>query len=238
MIQPTLQILGVGLNGTSTSSVLEKIESAIKNEAKLVIFTPNPEFLVLASRDSSFKYLLNQADINIPDGVGLLWASKFLKTQPLLKTRVAGVDLVKELFVKGQELGWKFGVVGNRRGDVKEAEEQIEKLRQEFPNLQIANYEDGKKYDIVLACQGMELQERWIIENKDKVNAKVFIGVGGSLDLLSGFTKRAPNIVRKMGLEWLWRLVGNPKKHFGRVVNAVVVFPWLVLKERIKSNKY
>jgi exopolysaccharide biosynthesis WecB/TagA/CpsF family protein len=230
MIQPTLQILGVGLNGTSTSSVLEKIESTIKNEAKLIVFTPNPEFLVLASRDSSFKNLLNQADINIPDGVGLLWASKFLKTEPLLKTRVAGVDLVKELFVKGQEKGWKFGIVGNRRGNIEEANKQIEKLRQEFPNILITNIQINQKYDIVLACQGMEKQERWIIENMNKGNSKVFIGVGGSLDLLSGFVKRAPNIVRKMGLEWLWRLVGNPRKHFKRVVNAVVVFPWLVFK--------
>jgi UDP-N-acetyl-D-mannosaminuronic acid transferase (WecB/TagA/CpsF family) len=237
MIQPTLQILGVGLNGTSTDLVLRKIEESLENEAKLVIFTPNPEFLVLASRDSSFKKLLNLADINIPDGIGLIWASKFLKTDPILKNRIVGVDLVKDLFIKGQEKGWKFGVVGARRGNIEEAEEQIEKLRQEFPDLLITNIQINQKYDIVLVCQGMEKQENWIIENKDKVSAKVFIGVGGSLDLLSGFTKRAPNIVRKMGLEWLWRLVGNPRKHFGRVANAVIVFPWLVLKAKL-SNKY
>ena len=230
MTEQSFQILGVCLNGTSTSSVLEKIEAAIENEARMVIFTPNPEFLVLASSDPSFKNLLNQADINIPDGVGLLWASRFLKTDPILKNRVAGVDLVKELLVKGQEKGWKFGVVGNRRGDVVEAEEQIGMLRKKFSNILITNIQINNKYDIVLACQGMGEQERWIMDNKNKVNAKVFIGVGGSLDLLSGFTKRAPNIVIKMGLEWLWRLMSNPRKHFGRVVNAVFVFPWLVLK--------
>jgi N-acetylglucosaminyldiphosphoundecaprenol N-acetyl-beta-D-mannosaminyltransferase len=235
MIEPSLQILGVGLNGTELVEVLEKIESTIKNEAKLVIFTPNPEFLVLASENSSFKDLLNEADINIPDGVGLLWASKFLKTEPLLKSRVAGVDLVNEIFQKAQKLEWKIGVVGNRRGDIKEAEEQIEKLKVQNEKLKIEIFDEKEKYDIILACQGMGKQEGWIIENKDKVSAKVFIGVGGSLDLLSGFTKRAPSIVRKMGLEWLWRLMSNPRKHFGRVFNAVVVFPWLIIKEKTRQ---
>lgn len=236
MTEQSLQILGVGLSGTNLVEVLEQIRVSIKNEAKLVIFTPNPEFLVLASKNTTFKNLLNQSDINIPDGIGLIWASKFLKTKPLLTKRVAGVDLVRELFIKGQEKGWKFGVSGARCGNLEEANKQIEKLRQKFPNLQIANYEDNKEYDIVLACQGMGEQEEWIINNKDKVDAKVFIGIGGSLDLLSGFTKRAPDIVRKIGLEWLWRLLSNPRKHFGRVVNAVIVFPWLVFKTKLDNR--
>lgn len=235
MTQQSLQILNIPLSGTSTSSVLIKIEENLKNEAKLVIFTPNPEFLVLASKNPDFKKLLNQSDINIPDGIGLIWASQFLKTKPLLTKRVAGIDLVKELFIKGQERGWKFGVVGNRRGDLKEAKEQIEKLKAQNEKLKVEMFDEKEKYDIVLVCQGMERQERWIMDNKNKVNAKVFIGIGGSLDLLSGFTKRAPEIVRKMGLEWLWRFVGNPRKHFGRVINAVIVFPWLIIREKLRK---
>jgi exopolysaccharide biosynthesis WecB/TagA/CpsF family protein len=232
MTEQGLQILGVGLSGTNLVEVLGKIQEAIRNEAKLVIFTPNPEFLVLASRNPSFKKLLNQSDINIPDGIGLIWASRFLKTKPLLRNRVTGVDLVKELLIKGQEKGWKIGVVGNRRGDLKEAINQIEKLKIKYQNLKIGIFDEKEKYDIILACQGMGKQERWIMDNKNRVNSKVFIGVGGSLDLLSGFTKRAPDLVRKIGFEWLWRLLSNPKKHFGRVVNAAVVFPWLVFKSR------
>ena len=259
MTEQSLQILGVPLNGTNLAEVLEKIRVAIKNEAKLVIFTPNPEFLVLASRNPAFKNLLNQSDINIPDGIGLIWASKFLKTKPLLKNRVAGVDLVSEIFQKGQESGWKIGVVGNRRGDIKEATKQIEILRQKFSNLQIANYQENERYDLILACQGMGEQERWVIDkqslllcskqslllcskqslslrdNGNKVMAKVFVGIGGSLDLISEFTKRAPRLIREIGLEWLWRLVHNPKKHFARVVNAIIVFPWLVIREKLKT---
>ena len=79
-------------------------------------------------------------------------------------------------------------------------------------------------------------QEKWIIDHKDKVWAEVFIGAGGSLDLLSGFAKRAPKMVRKLGLEWFWRLLNRPSRHWRRVINAVVVFPWLVFREKIRAS--
>lgn len=236
MTEQSLHVLNIPLTSGSTGEVLEKIEKNLKNEANLVIFTPNPEFLVLASKDPVFKDLLLQADLNLPDGIGLVWASQFLKTKPVLKERVSGVDLVEQLFILGQRKSWKFGVVGNRRGDVKQAEEQIGKLIIKFPNCQIANFTESQKFDIVLACQGMGKQERWIIDNKNKGNGTIFIGVGGALDLLSGDIKRAPVWVQNIGLEWLWRLMSNPRKHFRRVINAVIVFPWLVIREKL-SNK-
>lgn len=85
----------------------------------------------------------------------------------------------------------------------------------------------------MLACHGMVKQEEWILENKDKISAKLFIGIGGSLDFLTGFSTRAPQIVRKIGLEWLWRGLTKPG-HFKRIWTATVVFPWLIFREKFK----
>jgi N-acetylglucosaminyldiphosphoundecaprenol N-acetyl-beta-D-mannosaminyltransferase len=235
------QILKVRINSTSVGSVLSQILDFVANprlERKLVIFTPNPEFLVAAHKDAEFRQVLNQADINWPEGFGLVLAGKLLG-QPI-KERVGGASLVERLLEIGNRDKWKVGIVGARRGVREETEKQIRKLQQKYPGLTIVNLEDYQskisnlKFQIVLACQGMEKQERWIIENKDKINAKVFMGVGGSLDFLTGFSQRAPIWMQAVGLEWLWRALQRPK-HLKRAWDAVVVFPLLVLKEKVSS---
>lgn len=240
----TVKILGIPVVSALMTEVLRKIEDFMANSSlslKMVIFTPNPEFLVEASRSSYFKEILNKADINIPDGIGLVWASRLLGCP--IKERISGADLAEKLLEEGNKEKWEVGVTGSRRGNVTESEELIKKLQEKYPSLRIVNLDKNgpnsqllitNYFDIVLACHGMLKQEKWIWENKDKITAKIFMGVGGSLDFLTGFSKRAPIWMRRLGLEWLWRGLQRPG-HWQRMWRATVVFGWMVFKEKIKS---
>ena len=233
------KILKVPLISTSELSVLRKILDLIDSEAKgKTIFTPNAEFLVAAYYSPEFRQVLNQADINVPDGFGLILLSGLVGQK--IKKRISGADLVENLLKIAEEKKWPVGVVGVRRGDPKESKLLLSRLQKKYPGLKIVNLDNQKVsksqgLKIVFACQGMKKQEQWILANKDKIKANVFIGVGGSLDFLTGFTKRAPYWLRTLGLEWFWRGLQKPG-HWLRIWRAVVVFPILVLKERLKRN--
>lgn len=266
MIGNSVEILGIKITGTKLIEVLKEVKEFVAGsrvkKGELVIFTPNAEFLVEARENPEFGKILNQADINIPDGFGLILASRILGS--LIKERVSGADLVERLLEMGNELcvvgcgsgvgsggedgrqnkQWIVGIAGARRGDQKEAEELVKRLQNKYPNIKFVNIGvhirenlpviRANQFQIVLACHGMIKQESWIIENKDKIQASVFIGVGGSLDFLTGFTKRAPVWMRNLGLEWLWR--GLQKLgHWRRIWKAIAIFGWLIIKEKFKN---
>lgn len=236
----TVNILGIPITSTSTSAALRELtdfEAKPASRPPLVIFTPNPEFLVEAAEDLKFNELLNKADMNLPDGVGLVWASRVLGTP--IKERVSGADMVERLLEIGNEQRWIIGVAGARRRLLSESVELIKKLQQRYPSIQFVNLDDPQftiydlPFTIVMACHGMKKQEQWILENKDRVKANVFMGVGGALDFLTGFTKRAPLWMRQVGLEWLWRGLERPG-HWKRIRRAVFIFGWMVIKEKYK----
>ncbi|MBU2577694.1 WecB/TagA/CpsF family glycosyltransferase [Patescibacteria group bacterium] len=261
-------ILGVPINSTQLASLLNEINDLIeekpgfKAKNPLVIFTPNPEFLVASQKDKIFFENLKKSDINIPDGFGLVVFSR-LSGQPV-EERVSGADLVSGLLKMANEKGWEIGIAGARRGDKEEVALLLKRLEEKYPGVEFINLDDPKfkilnsrppgfalpqmtcnvgqarqsgqvKFEIVLACHGMVKQEEWILENKNKIKAKIFIGIGGSLDFLTGFSSRAPLVMRKIGLEWFWRGLTKPG-HWKRALTAAVVFPWLVIKERLNSQ--
>lgn len=240
----TSKILGVALNSTSTGSVLSEADKFIRRRRKFFIVTPNPEFLVLAQADKEFKKILNSADLAIPDGFGLILASRFLGTRPFLNQRLAGADLVAALLEKSCLVGWRVGIVGARKGEAGQQKLLIDRLRQRYSGLRVECLEQapdrpacrrGRQRDLIFACQGMGEQEKWIAGNIARTRAWVFVGVGGSLDFLTGFSRRAPLVWRNLGLEWLWRLRQHPRRHFRRIINACLIFPALVFQEKIKK---
>jgi len=235
-----LQILGVRVNSTEPVEVLSLVSSKISHKNSFFIVTPNPEFIVACQKDDEFRKILNQADLAIPDGIGLILASKFLRTRPQLKERITGADLVEKVLELGEKEGWEIGIVGARRGEIEEIKEMMNRLKQRYPKLKVEALElvadwPKREYQMILAAQGMINQEKWIWQNYKKVKGVGFLGIGGSLDRLTGITPRAPKMIRRLGLEWFWRLILNPS-HFKRVWNACVIFPWLVLKEKMKRS--
>jgi N-acetylglucosaminyldiphosphoundecaprenol N-acetyl-beta-D-mannosaminyltransferase len=235
----TLQILGVKVDSTSLAKVLGFLSDKIAQKKGFSIVTPNPVFIVAAQKDKNFRKILNQADLSIPDGVGLILASRFLGARPLLKTRITGADLVKEILEIAQKKKWRIGIIGARRGEIREVKELLNRLKQKYPRLRVGALEltknwPEKTYQLIFVAYGMGKQEKWIWKNRKKARGVGFVAIGRSLDFLTGFSRRAPGWMRSLGLEWLWRLIQEPS-HIERVFVSCVVFPWLVLKEKIKT---
>jgi len=238
-VENSVKIFGVKVDSTSFDEALKKVLQRIKRRQKTFIFTPNPEFLVFAKRNLWFKRILNLADISLPDGVGLVWGSRILGKP--LKERIAGVDFAKRLLEIANKNGWRVGMVGLRRGVPEEERRQIEILRKRYPGAFFLNLGEVDSHGrgklglkIVFACQGMGEQEKWIVKNSPNVEALVFFGAGGALDFLTGFAPRAPFIIRKIGFEWLFRLLIQPWRW--RRQKALLDFIYLLLKEKFKAG--
>ena len=206
-----------------------------------------------AQKDEEFRNILNKSDIAIPDGIGLVFASHFLGNP--IPERVAGSDLVWKIAKLAEYKNCSLYLLGGKEGV---AEEAARKLKEKYPNLKIKGAESGgeveerklktqneemvkrineRQPDILLVAFGAPKQEKWIYYNLSKLSSvKVAIGVGGTFDFIAGRIKRAPMFLRKLGMEWLWRLFIEPKR-INRILTATVRFGWKVLKWKIKKAK-
>jgi N-acetylglucosaminyldiphosphoundecaprenol N-acetyl-beta-D-mannosaminyltransferase len=239
-----LSIMGVRIDNLSMDEVLKIAEEKIEKDEQYIIYTPNTEFIMMCQKDEEFLNLMNESDINIPDGIGLIYAGK-IKKHPL-KEKVGGYDLSVNLLKMANDKGLKLYVVGGKPGV---AEAAMENVREKYPGIkivgtqhgyfkgthlgkkgheeEIAVIEDINKHQphILFVGFGAKKQELWIENNKDLINANVIIGNGGTLDGLAGIVKRAPDIFIKLGLEWLYRLMKEPKR-----IKRQIVLPVFMLK--------
>lgn len=216
----------------------------LNDNEKRYIVTPNPEFVVAAQKNAEFKRILKNADLSITDGLGIQIAARFLGIP--VPQRITGTDFMIELCKKFAEARIPIFLLGGENGAAKKC---AEKLKENFPGLQIAGIFEGVANEagdretintinatnaqVVFVAYGALKQEKWIARNLHKLtNIKAAIGVGGAFNYISGEISRAPIFMRKMGLEWLWRLFRQPKR-LGRIFRAVIIFPLLVLKEKI-----
>jgi len=226
-----MKILGVKIDNLGTDEALQKAEDLLLDEQQRYIVTPNPEFLVRAQKDQTYRQILNQADLAVADGIGLVLAARFLK-QPL-KQRITGVDLMEQICQQAAKKGWQVFLHGARpEPAVALAAAQV--LRNKYPGLKIDLLGPGNQTTptILFVALGSPKQEKWIAHYLPKLpQVDLAIGVGGAFDFISGRVKRAPTLVQKIGLEWLWRLAKQPWR-WPRIYQAVIVFPWLVLKEK------
>ena len=210
------------------------VEKSQKNEKKTFIVTVNPEIIMLAMKDAEYDRVLKSADLALADGVGVVWAGKMLGK--MFKGRVHGVDLVDGL---SKEIAKKPITVGFLGGSENVAQSTADCLRVKYPELKVAFAleewpMDGKnlKSDILFVAFGSPKQEKWIYEHMNEIDSRVFIGVGGAFDFISGKVMRAPVFIRSLGFEWLFRLIIQPwriKRQF-----ALVKFVLQVLREKLK----
>lgn len=239
MKSPTL--LGVELSSLNESDIQAEIESFLESENLNHIATVNPEFLVEANNNLEFKKLLNQTALNVCDGFGIKFWTKILYKKNI--TRITGVHLAEDLCAlaaKEQKSVYFLGGFGV-------AKQAAHIMGIKHPTLPIAGWEDGDpdvisqqiikaKPDIILVAFGSPAQEFWIQKYAARIpSLKIAVGVGGTFDFWAGKAWRAPKLIQKFGLEWLWRLSTQPKRA-KRIYNAVVVFSWLVLKERFQGR--
>jgi N-acetylglucosaminyldiphosphoundecaprenol N-acetyl-beta-D-mannosaminyltransferase len=210
------------------------IKGLEKSEEKYYIVTPNPEILVLANNDPVYKKVINNAKLALPDGIGVMMASRLL-SKPL-RWRIHGVDLMEGIC---REVSKRPITVGFLGGRANVAESAAECLRVKYPGLKVNFTEEEwnfeKKHpetDILFVAFGSPKQEIWIAENLSRLPVKVAIGVGGAFDFVSRKVMRAPVLVRKIGLEWLFRLIIQPWRIERQL--RLIKFIFLVCKEKFR----
>jgi len=236
-----INILGVEIDDLSEAEVMALVADNLQAGKRTFIATPNPEMVVLAAKDRGFKDVLNRADIKIPDGAGLAVGAKI--TGQKLTNRVTGTDLMEKLCALAAERGYKIYLLGAQNGVAREAAQRLNnkfvKLKivgaeyggtmDEWDNRVIIEHINAVSPDMLFVALGHGKQERWIFENLEKLpGVKLAMGVGGAFDFFAGKAKRAPGWMRAGGLEWLWRLIKEPRRH-KRILTATVVFPWYCL---------
>jgi N-acetylglucosaminyldiphosphoundecaprenol N-acetyl-beta-D-mannosaminyltransferase len=213
--------LGVDVSNLSYSEILSSLKERMDQNLKSTIIAVNPEKIITANKDPQLLELINNSTYQIPDGVGVLLASKLVKGK--VNSRVTGVDMMDHLLRFSAENGYRVFLYGAKEEVVSEAKRKIEK---KYPSIIIAGYANGYvkdnealvnrinevQADVLFVAMGSPKQELWIREHMDKLNAKVYQGVGGSFDVFSGYVKRAPAVFRKFGLEWLYRLLSQPSR--------------------------
>lgn len=237
-----IKILGIKIDVVDFKTTLVKIEQFIKSQKPHQIVTVNPEFVMTAQQDSEFKEVLNKADLSVPDGIGIVWASRLLGFP--LKERVAGVDLVEQIAKLAAEKGYSIYFLGGRE---KVAEKTAFNLKKKFPALKIAGTESGSPYELEIISKikqaspsvlfvafGHPKQEKWIYKYKNRLGVPVMIGVGGAFDFISKNVPRAPKWVQNIGLEWLFRLIKQPWRIKRQL--ALFRFAYLILKEAVRKK--
>lgn len=234
-----MNILGVRIDNLSKQQALERTAHFLDDDKQHTIFTPNPEMLVDATRDPSFRDILNSSSLNICDGRGIQLVSKE-KIE-----RIPGVDFMLDLCQLAAKQGRGVYLLGG-----KNVNQTVEQLKKQFPNLNIVGSHHGpvisyllshitldqkendliitdittKSPSILLVGMGHRKQETWIHENLSRLpSVKIAMGVGGAFDFIAGIAKRAPRWMQTIGLEWLWRLIVEPRR-IGRIWKATAQF--------------
>lgn len=216
------QYLGVSVSPLTYDQIIDDVKVRIKAKKQSTVIAVNPEKVMTAQRDPLVKELINQSTYQIADGVGMIIAARLKKGE--LKERVTGVDMMKRLLemAASENLGVFF--YGAKEETVQKAKQNLEAS---IPGLRVAGYENGYVQDqeallenirqsgaqLVFVALGSPRQELWIRENMPHLpGVYVFQGVGGSFDVYSGNVQRAPEMYRRAGLEWLYRLMKEPKR--------------------------
>ena len=249
----TIEIFGVKIHNITFEEATRQVEEYLKGDTLKVIYTPNPEIVMGAKDDSRLRDLINDGDMITADGIGLIYASR-IKKKPL-KERVTGYYLSIKLLEIANENNYSIYLLGGKDGIPNMASENIKK---DYPNIKIAGYHHGyfkgshqgnenheeelkiindinnSNPDIIFLGLGFPNQENWIDANKDKIKGRVIIGNGGVIDILSGNTKDTPEVYRKIGLEWLYRLVKNPSRIKRQLVIPKFMFKVVFGKDVIR----
>jgi N-acetylglucosaminyldiphosphoundecaprenol N-acetyl-beta-D-mannosaminyltransferase len=230
------------------AEALARSITLIEDPQPRYVVTPNPEFVVLARRDPEFRRILNASDLAIPDGGGLLLAARLFGTP--LREQVRGTDLCYLIMGECARRGWRLFLLGAAPGV---AEQAAERLCRRYPGLAISGTFAGDgspagdmttraavraagRSDVLFVCYGANKQERWIDRNLAGLDVGLALGLGGVLDFFSGRVRRAPYVIRRLGVDWLWRSAVQPSR-FKRQRDTIPLFLWLAAREALRLRR-
>ncbi|MBE3578936.1 MAG: WecB/TagA/CpsF family glycosyltransferase [Caldanaerobacter subterraneus] len=242
-----LYIFGVPIHRVTMIEAVEILKGYLKEDRIHIVATPNAEIIMMAQKDEEYKKILNETDLNVPDGSGVVFASKVFNKP--LKERVAGFDLMMEFVKWASHKDVSIYLLGAKPEVVEKAQSNLKNL---YPSLKIVGFHHGyfnekeeeniiedinkRAAQVLFVALGAPKQEKWIYKNKEKLKVKIAMGVGGSFDVIAGKAKRAPEIYRKLGLEWLYRLMQEPWRY--KRMSALPKFAFKVLLYKLRKNNF
>jgi len=238
------KILGVPVHSYTMAEVVDELDKRIQEQQQSFVVTANAEIIMSCQEDKAYNDIVCNADIVLPDGAGAVWAGRHLgNTVP---ERVAGFDLYLELMQLSSKKGYKAFFFGSSPGIAEAAKEVCEKR---YPGVQIVGTRNGyfKASDeaeiikqindsgaqMLFAALGAPKQEKWLEANRNKLNAIVLMGIGGSFDVLAGKMERAPKWMQDASLEWLFRLYKQPSRFM-----RMMALPKFVLEVFLHGDKH
>lgn len=234
----TVKIFGVKFDKLSSEGAYNKFLTFMSRDEERthMIFTPNTEIIMKAQEDLEFMNILVEGDLVIPDGIGVIIASKIHHLG--LIERIPGIELMTRMLEYCNLSGKSIYLLGGKPGV---SEKAAINIQIKYPNLVVKGHRDGYftdkdsprilddinevKPDILFVALGAPKQEKWIYKNRKLLNTKVAMGVGGAVDVFAGTAKRAPVFFQKTGLEWLYRLLLQPSR-----VGRMMVLPKFLIK--------
>ena len=238
-----IDIMGLQFDNITMEEALDAAKVLLQGEHAARVVTPNAEIAYEALHDENMRTLLNSAELMLPDGAGVVLASKILKTP--LKQKVAGVDFADGLLGVLETTGQSLYLLGSKPGI---GELAAQKMMQKHPRLRIAGIADGyfqdeapvidkinaSGADVLFVCLGAPKQEQFMARHQKALHVKLMAGLGGTLDSFAGTVKRAPRWMIRLNLEWLYRLIKEPKR-FKRMLR-LPKYLWAVVCKRIRGR--
>ena len=235
-------VLGVLYDNVTMQEALEQGRSLLEGSEAAYCVTPNAEMAYEALHDEGFREVLNAASLVLPDGAGVVLGAKILKTP--LKQKVAGIEFAQNLLPILEETGKRLFLLGSKPGI---AELAAEKMLEKHPKLCVCGTMDGyfketadavrrvneANADVLYVCLGAPKQENFMHDHARELNVKLMIGLGGTLDGIAGTVKRAPKWMIRLQLEWLYRLIKEPRR-IGRMMR-LPKFIFAAIKMRMKG---
>ena len=245
-----VRILGIDVDNIDVNEAGQITKELIESSNKTckVIVAPNTEFIMMAQKDEEFYNILRGADLATPDSVGVMIGSK-LQKKPL-KQRIPGQMYFRKVLEVGEKEGWTFYLLGGKDDVPALAAENVKKI---YPNIKIVGYHEGffdkdseedviaeinkLQPNVLFVAMGAPIQEKWISKHKNELKVDVAAGQGGTFDYEAGNIKRAPEIVQKLCIEWLWRLILQPSRIVRMMVLPQYVFK-LIFSKNVTKGKF
>ena len=238
-----INILGVGFDNFSMSEAVAEAMALISRHGSAWAVTPNPEIVMLCRENAALAEAARNAALVIPDGIGVIFGAKILGTP--LKGKLPGIDFASALMDELAKSSGSIYLFGAKPGV---AEKAAQTLLAEHPGIRVVGTHDGyftddapiiaeiqaANPDLLLVCLGAPKQELWMQANAEKLHVGMMIGLGGSLDVFAGEVRRAPKLWQMLGLEWLYRLLKEPKR-IGRMMK-LPAFLLAVIGQKIRGK--
>jgi N-acetylglucosaminyldiphosphoundecaprenol N-acetyl-beta-D-mannosaminyltransferase len=245
-VLPTVPIFGIRVSKVDMKTTVSYLTEAVRNREPHQVITANPIMVMTALENPAYMEIMKSAELVVPDGTGVVWAAKYCN-EPVVE-RVAGFDLLHELLHQGESYNWRVYLLGSTPEVIRET---ASRLQTQYPLIVIAGYRDGffgpeedekiisdinqSQPDLLFVARGADSQEPWIAKYKSRLNIPVMMGVGGSFDVISGKSKRAPKAFQKLRAEWLYRLLKEPTRY--KRMLALPKFAVKVVREKDKVTK-